>query len=159
MYIATAREGILSYSIGTSEVDQVLSSCEIIFGIAYDSIYDKIYWSTDYKIYRGSRSIGEVEIVLSTSQCKSTFRYSSPLSSNRDQLSLYILNLLADSLFYNLDFDWIAGNLYVATWGGYILACDTNPTRPFRCATILTGRGNVVQITLNPNEGYVSEVR
>ena len=41
----------------------------IVPGIAFDPREDKIYWCTDYKIFKGNRDGTDVEIVLDTSEC------------------------------------------------------------------------------------------
>ena len=72
IYFASALDGILSYSILTSQVNTIVSSNESCYGIAFDSIHQKIYWSTysGPKIYRANVDGSHVETVLSTRQCK-----------------------------------------------------------------------------------------
>ena len=52
-----------------------------------------------------------------------------------------------------LAFDWIGGNIYVATWGGHILACLPSVKTPINCFTVLSGMGALQGIALNPAEG------
>ena len=58
-----------------------------------------------------------------------------------------------DGNIESLAFDWITGNIYAVTFGGYILACDAATDRNFSCATVLSGQGSLRGITLNPVEG------
>ena len=70
-----------SYAIGTSKVKTVFSGAEFIPAVTYDSIRDKLYWSGytysgDNKfIFRGNTDGTEVEVLLSTDQCKFLFYF------------------------------------------------------------------------------------
>ena len=50
-------------------------------------------------------------------------------------------------------FDWITGNIYFASRGDYIIACDARTTPTFTCATVLNNGGYIQGITLNPLQG------
>ena len=58
--------GINAYSVSTSEVRTIVSSNESCYAIAYDSIRNKIYWSTysHHTVYRSSPDGTEVELVF-----------------------------------------------------------------------------------------------
>ena len=52
-----------------------------------------------------------------------------------------------------LRFDWITGNLYAYTRFGFVLACDADATRNFRCVEVLNALGTPGSITLDPASG------
>ena len=54
-----------------------------------------------------------------------------------------------------LTYDWIAENLYVATYDGHILVCngDARVTRTFRCVHLLETQINLRAIAVDPIEG------
>ena len=58
-----------------------------------------------------------------------------------------------DDQFRGLAFDWVTGNVYIATWGGFVLACDGTLERNLKCVTILSGQGKLVGIALDPGQG------
>ena len=60
---------------------------------------------------------------------------------------------LADGTIYSLDFDWITGNIYAATEGGHILACDSSLDRNFSCTIVITAPGITKGVALNPVDG------
>lgn len=72
IYFATENGGIMAYSTLTSQVTTIVTSNETCWGIAYDSVHHKIYWSTrkERKIYRTNLNGSLVETILSTDQCK-----------------------------------------------------------------------------------------
>ena len=59
----------------------------------------------------------------------------------------------ADGGLRGLAFDWITGNMYVGTYDGHILACDTVRTSTLICATMLSNQGTVNGIALHPVAG------
>ena len=56
-----------------------------------------------------------------------------------------------------MDFDWIAGNIYLVTERGHVLACDAKLTHgsSLRCAVLIRGLSSLHGIAVNPAEGYV----
>ena len=70
IFMATSGDGIKAYSVFTSEMKTVVRSRQSIYGIAYDSGSDKIYWCGNSNVFRGNRDGGQVETVLETSECK-----------------------------------------------------------------------------------------
>ena len=62
--------------------------------------------------------------------------------------------MIVDGDINGLAFDWITGNVYAVTLGGYILACDWNTTRSFLCVSVATGLGELIGIALDPVDGY-----
>lgn len=76
--------------------------------------------------------------------------------TGREFVDLFILHVfhIADGPLEDLALDWVTGNLYVATYGGNILACNAERTRAFSCFTILTGQNNTAGISLDPVQGY-----
>lgn len=73
IYFAAWEGGVRAYSGLNSEAKTVVNSSERIIGIVYDSIRDKIYWSTPStcRIYRANLDGTGVETVLDTNQCES----------------------------------------------------------------------------------------
>ena len=63
--------------------------------------------------------------------------------------------LIADGNFYALAMDWITGNLYVASRGGYIVVCSAAIPGPLNGTTIVNSRDGPSGIALSPNDGYV----
>ena len=55
-----------------------------------------------------------------------------------------------------LSFDWVTGNIYVASDSGFILACDGKLEKTFPYAELLPGQGEVNGIAVNPIERWVS---
>ena len=71
LYFAT-EGGVKLYSVDTSsEVTVVANSSTWIFGVAFDWLRDKIYWSSHYKVFRANSDGTEVKTVLDSDQCKS----------------------------------------------------------------------------------------
>ena len=64
-----------------------------------------------------------------------------------------LFSITTDSNFNGLAFDWISGNIYVATYDGKILACGDGAKRTFSCFTILDGQSNAEGIALDPTKG------
>ena len=76
IYFATYEGRIKAYSLANSRVRTVVDRKESTRGIAYDSVGNRIYWSTfwSYKIQRATMDGLDVETVLSTRQCTHIFR-------------------------------------------------------------------------------------
>ena len=71
VYYVTSGDGVKVLYPRTSQVSQLVSSNETLFGIAYDIMSNKLYWSSSNKIYRcDAIDGGNVEIVYSAGQCK-----------------------------------------------------------------------------------------
>ena len=64
-----------------------------------------------------------------------------------------LFDTIADGTFHGLAFDWIAGNVYLGTTGGFILACDTVRTSTLTCGTVMNNQGEVNGIALSPVAG------
>ena len=66
------RDGVKVLSPQTSQVSTRVSTNVWILGVAYDTIRNKIYWSTIPNIYRrdANDDSSPVETVLSTSACE-----------------------------------------------------------------------------------------
>ena len=58
--------------------------------------------------------------------------------------------------YWSLKVDWITGNLYVVTDGGYIIVCDgrSRDTGAIGCSWIARDQGELRGITLRPDKGY-----
>ena len=72
IYFGTYKGGLQAYSMSASEVMNVWgNSSEIVYGVTYDSVEDKIYWSSPDWIYKGNRDGSQVETVFNTDdECK-----------------------------------------------------------------------------------------
>ena len=74
IYFGTGGEGLQSYSVAISEVNNVVTSTQVVFGVTYDFLQNKIYWSgyssRSDKIWLGNRDGTHVKTLLSTDQCK-----------------------------------------------------------------------------------------
>ena len=72
IYFAAWVGGIMTYSPLKSEVKKIVGGWESCYGIAYDPITEKIYWSTNVerKIYRATTNGSQVETVFNATQCK-----------------------------------------------------------------------------------------
>ena len=64
----------------------------------------------------------------------------------------FTLLFVADGTLSGLAFDWVQVKIFVATYGGYILACDARPTQRFPCVEILSGLGWFHGIAIDPFE-------
>ena len=54
----------------------------------------------------------------------------------------------------SLTLDWITRNIYVATDGGFIRACNTQRSASsLPCATVLSGLGWVHAVAIHPENG------
>ena len=156
IYFATYGGGLKVYSTETLETSTIVSTSENLNAVAYDSISSKVYFSSGFKIYRANEDGSNQELVLSTSRCKLIEYDFKSFAAEYDSQDFVVYdNIFADPQFYCLAFDWISGNLYGGTWGGYILACDTARTNNFTCATVLSGEREVDELALNPIEGCV----
>ena len=56
--------------------------------------------------------------------------------------------------FRGLAYDWISGNVYVVTLGGFIFACDTVRKNGLVCAAVLWSQRHTEGIALHPQAGY-----
>ena len=45
--------------------------------------------------------------------------------------------------------DWVTDNIYIASFRGFILACDGRPAASFTCTTVVTGHGWAAGIALD----------
>ena len=70
IFFSTGGEGVKSFRPKTSTVSTVKGNNEILYGITYDTIRNKLYWTSSFKIYRALVDGTEVETVLQTQQCK-----------------------------------------------------------------------------------------
>lgn len=68
-----------------------------------------------------------------------------------EQHLFYIM--LPDGCLNGLAFDWVSGNVYIASSGGFILACSGRPANSFTCATVLFEEGDIQGIALDPAAG------
>ena len=63
--------------------------------------------------------------------------------------------MIKDGNFYGLAVDWITGNLYGATRGGYTFVCNTSAVvEPLNCPTSLSSLDGLSRIALSPNDEY-----
>ena len=69
IYFGTTR-GLNAYSLETLQTNKIVNSGEWLYGVTYDSIASKVYFSSFYKIYRANLDGSHLETVLSTSECK-----------------------------------------------------------------------------------------
>ena len=139
------------YSLETSSVRTIGDGSDNVFGVAYDSVYDKIYWCSESRIYRSNQDGTELETVSSASTHFS--QNVSKICSCSCNISIFLSDIYPVTHMQGLSFDWITGNLYVVTDTGNIMACDTNLERPFTCATVLSGQDDAEGLTLDPTEG------
>ena len=72
IYFATGFGGLKAYSMETLQTSTIVNSSEELYGVAYDSVARKVYFSSNTKIYRANMDGTNQETVLSTTQCKST---------------------------------------------------------------------------------------
>ena len=61
--------GLMAYSVATSQTTTIVSDGTSTYGVAYDSLRDRIYWSTSSTIKRCDRDGNNVETVLTSSTC------------------------------------------------------------------------------------------
>ena len=157
IYFATDRGGLKAYSLETSSVRTIGNSSDSIFGVAYDSVNDKIYWCSATSIYRADQDGTELETVSRACRAFTVYSmlyFSTNFSNVYSKHPIVLSNVFPVSDMQGLSFDWITANLYVVTGGGNIIACDTNLERAFTCATVLTGQGDVEGLALHPTKGY-----
>lgn len=73
LYFATAG-GVKRCSLDNNEVKTVGDSTNGAYGVVFDWLRDKIYWSdSSYKVFRAQRDGTEVEVCFNTDKCKSKF--------------------------------------------------------------------------------------
>ena len=71
VYYVTYGEGVKVLSPRTWQVSSLVNSSEGLEGVAYDTLRNKLYWSSPYTIYRCNASDGSnVETVFSPTVCK-----------------------------------------------------------------------------------------
>ena len=63
------------------------------------------------------------------------------------------LQFTVDGIISAMDFDWLTGNIYLATSEGHILACNAQTNSSLNCASTLSGQGSVYGIAVDPNQG------
>ena len=80
IYFVTEADGIKALWPKTLEVTTVINTTENLFGIAYDTARNHLYWTSGFqankssKIYRSKvEADGMAEMLLSTSQCELLF--------------------------------------------------------------------------------------
>ena len=66
------RGQLEAYSLKTSQVSKIASinDDDSLYGVAYDSMANKVYFCSKSKIYRANLDGTAMETVLSTTQCK-----------------------------------------------------------------------------------------
>ena len=114
----TGGRGLGQYSLETSEVKKIGNSTENLLGITFDSILNKLYWSSDNGTTYGANKDGtELETVLNTTKCKSVFIIQ---VSSKEFILLIIRAVvwISDGYLWGLTFDWIGRNIYVSNLGG-----------------------------------------
>ena len=57
-----------------------------------------------------------------------------------------------DDALWGLGLDWVSGNVYAVSDGGFIIAC--NGTGSLRCVTVLSGLGELRGIAVDSIEKY-----
>ena len=125
-------------------------------GIAHDSTSNKLYWcsSSPGEIFRSHIDGTEVETLLSTTECKYiSIQLAQLLIMHPIYCVYFCVTSISDGSLYDLAVDTITGNVYVATFDGYILACGDGATRTFNCFTILSDQNAAAGITLDPAKG------
>ena len=65
--------GVKRYSLEDNQVKRVANSSERAFGVVFDWLRDKIYWTGEYQAFQANRDGTEVEAALDTRKCKSKF--------------------------------------------------------------------------------------
>ena len=69
IYFATMGSGLKALSTKTSEVTTVIESTEYFYGVAFDDVGKKLYWTSSYKMYRSGVDGANVETLVDTMQC------------------------------------------------------------------------------------------
>ena len=150
IYLGTEGGGIKVFADVAQDIRTLVNSAEDLEAVAYDSLNDRLYYSSYVTVYRTNPEGTAMEIVFNDNslQCKS-----SPGGLSKIQRILPILFFI-DGNIVGLAVDWITGNLYGASRGGYIFACNTNTTGPSSCITVLTSIEKFSNLALSPNDGY-----
>ena len=68
-------------------------------------------------------------------------------------ITFTLVSFIADGDIFSLAVDFMTGNLYGASRGGYIFVCNTAITGPLNCTTILNSHDAIQGIALSPNDG------
>ena len=69
--MAPWRGGIPAFSLESNKKNKNKETDENVFGFTFDSMQNKLYWSSFDKIYRSNSDVTEMGTVLSTSKCDS----------------------------------------------------------------------------------------
>ena len=69
IYFASDGSGLKAYSVATSQTTSIISDRTTVYGVAYDSLRDRIYWSGRYTINRSDKDGSNEETVFSSSTC------------------------------------------------------------------------------------------
>ena len=56
IYFAAWEGGLQAYSLATSDLNTVVNNSLSLYGVAFDSATDKIYWCSSTDIFRGNRN-------------------------------------------------------------------------------------------------------
>ena len=114
----------------------------------------KLYGYSRNNIFRHSRNGNEFESVWKADYQKCKY----PVEcANEMEMCLIkkfcIFFSITDGKLEALAFDWISGNIYVASSKGFILACDGPTTLSVSCVIVWDELGEVQGLALNPITG------
>ena len=145
--------GVSAISLESNQVRMITNSSETLVGITYDSISNQLYWcSNQGALYRSGVDGTEAQNLLTIAGCKANLFQTGKLKFTSVLLNLLQLPISVGET-YALAFDFISGNIYLATYGGYVLACGPGATGIFNCFTVLDGQSGALGLSLDPNEG------
>ena len=158
IYFTTAGDGVKSFAPKPPVVSTVTGNSHSLYGIAYDTAGNRLYWTSSFKIYRSEVGGTDVETLLNTQECKLLYHtIMCVYPPNNNGCSLWEshtgLWVFTDDEFRGLAYDWITSNIYAVTRGGFILACSDSrrSARTFGCGTVLSSQGDLRGIALNPH--------
>ena len=70
IFFTTKGGGLYACSILTDDVSLIVNSTQDIYGVAFNAMNDKLYYSTYEKIYSASEFGTDVQIAFSSTNCK-----------------------------------------------------------------------------------------
>ena len=70
IFFATIGSGIKALSTETAQVTPVIDSTKNVYGVAYDAGRNKLYWTSDYKMYRSEADGTHEKELLDTTKLK-----------------------------------------------------------------------------------------
>ena len=158
IYFGTMGSGIKALSTKTSQVTTIAmaDSIESFYAVAYDKKREKLYWTSNYKMYQSRADGTDAKTLVVTTRRKLVPQL--PVLHCCQSYNCKLDLEFTDGWFWGLGIDWIAGRAYLATGNGSVIACNVLRAQDNKCANVLRVQGSLYGIALDPEKGYLQLV-